>query len=56
MTTQSNQLRSLEYRITPSPDVERLIRQVVASGVPRFIAEPALIKHDMEFSSKMAYR
>lgn len=52
---QNPQFRSQEYRISPTLDAERLIKQVVASGVPRFVAEPAIIKHERELSSKVAY-
>ena len=44
-----------EYRITPSLDAERLIRQIVAAGVPRFVVEPAIIKREAEVSARVAY-
>lgn len=46
----------MEYRPTPNPDAERLILQVVAAGIPRCIAEPAIVKYDLEFTSRVAYR
>lgn len=51
-----NQLRSnQEYRPSPNPDAEAMIKQIVLAGVPRFVAQPAIIKHEMELSSKKAY-
>ena len=44
-----------EYRPTPNPDAERLIGQVVAAGIPRWVAEPAIVKYDAECSSRVAY-
>lgn len=46
---------SQEYRITPSPDAEVLIRLVVSAGIPRSIAETAIVKHDAEVSARKAY-
>jgi hypothetical protein len=53
--SQLAELVNQEYRPEPNPDCERLIVQVMAAGVPRFIAEPAIIKHERELSSKIAY-
>lgn len=44
------------YRIVPTLDAERLIQVVMAAGVPRCIAEPAIIKYDTELSAAIAYR
>ncbi len=44
------------YRIVPTLDAERLIQVVMAIGVPRCIAEPAILKYDSEDSAKVAYR
>lgn len=44
-----------EYSPAPNPDAEAIFKQVVSAGVPRFIAQPAIIKHEMELSSRRAY-
>jgi hypothetical protein len=52
---QTREKRSLQYRITPSPDAKRLIDQIVAEGFPRSIVESAIIKRDTELSARVAY-
>ena len=44
-----------EYRPKPNSDSERLIQQIQKAGIPRWIAEAAIIKHDMELTSRVAY-
>ena len=51
-----SQLRSNQkYSPSPNPDAEAIIKQIVKAGVPRFVAQPAAIKYEMELSSKKAY-
>ena len=53
--SQSRLRAEMEYRITPSPDAEVLIKQVVSAGIPRSIAERAIVKYDAEVSARKAY-
>ena len=44
-----------EYKPTPNPDCEKLIRGLKEAGIARCVAEPVIIKRDMELSARVAY-